>query len=164
MDHGGAKEAKIAKAGVAADFSRPALCAFAGLRVFVLQTPLYPPNARSNSAALAADTSPEGVKAAAQLAAEAAKPIDDIRASAAYRRAMVAVLTRRGIEAILNSLALAGLRPSQGTHAEGARSGDRLEQGGAASFAVAGLRPSQGTHAEGARSGDRPQQMMGGAA
>jgi xanthine dehydrogenase iron-sulfur cluster and FAD-binding subunit A len=52
-------------------------------------------------AALTADTSPEGVKRAADLAAAAAKPIDDIRASATYRRAMVAVLVRRGIEAVL---------------------------------------------------------------
>jgi aerobic carbon-monoxide dehydrogenase medium subunit len=52
-------------------------------------------------AALAHDRSPAGVAAAAQLAAQAAQPIDDIRASAAYRRAMVAVLTRRGIEAVL---------------------------------------------------------------
>ena len=33
----------------------------------------------------------------------AARPIDDIRASAAYRRAMVAVLARRGIEAVLSA-------------------------------------------------------------
>jgi CO/xanthine dehydrogenase FAD-binding subunit len=51
--------------------------------------------------ALAEDASPEGVKRAAELAAAAAQPIDDIRASAAYRRAMVAVLARRGIEAVL---------------------------------------------------------------
>jgi len=61
-------------------------------------TPLRAPEAE---AALAADTSPEGVRHAADLAAAAAKPIDDIRASAAYRRAMVAVLVRRGIEAVL---------------------------------------------------------------
>jgi carbon-monoxide dehydrogenase medium subunit len=61
-------------------------------------TPLRAPAAE---AALAVDCSPAGVRHAAQLAAEAARPIDDIRASAAYRKAMVAVLTRRGIEAIL---------------------------------------------------------------
>ena len=52
-------------------------------------TPLRAPEAE---AALAEDASPDGVKRAADLAAAAAKPIDDIRASAAYRRAMVAVL------------------------------------------------------------------------
>jgi carbon-monoxide dehydrogenase medium subunit len=36
---------------------------------------------------------------AAQLAAEASRPIDDVRGSAAYRRAMVRALVRRGIEA-----------------------------------------------------------------
>jgi carbon-monoxide dehydrogenase medium subunit len=61
-------------------------------------TPLRAPEAE---AALAADCSPTGVRHAAQLAAEASRPIDDIRASAAYRKAMVAVLTCRGIEAIL---------------------------------------------------------------
>jgi carbon-monoxide dehydrogenase medium subunit len=64
-------------------------------------TPLRAPVAE---AALAADTSPEGVRRAAELAAAAARPIDDIRASAAYRRAMVAVLVRRGIETILADL------------------------------------------------------------
>ena len=74
-------------------------------------TPLRAPAAET---ALAADTSPEGVRHAAQLAAAAARPIDDIRASAAYRRAMVAVLVRRGIEAVLADLAglAAGSAPS----------------------------------------------------
>ncbi|MCU0501439.1 MAG: xanthine dehydrogenase family protein subunit M [Anaerolineae bacterium] len=60
-----------------------------------------PLRATEAEAALALDPSPEGVKRAADLAAAAARPIDDIRASAAYRRAMVAVLVRRGIEAAL---------------------------------------------------------------
>ncbi len=64
-------------------------------------TPLRAPEAES---ALLADASPAGVRRAAALAAAAARPIDDIRASAAYRRAMVEVLTRRGIEAILTGL------------------------------------------------------------
>jgi len=60
-----------------------------------------PLRATEAEAALALDASPEGVMRAADLAAAAARPIDDIRASAAYRRAMVAVLVRRGIEAVL---------------------------------------------------------------
>ena len=72
-------------------------------------TPLRAPEAE---AALAADTSPEGVRRAAELAAAAARPIDDIRASATYRRAMVAVLVRRGIESILTTSSSFVLRPS----------------------------------------------------
>jgi aerobic carbon-monoxide dehydrogenase medium subunit len=53
---------------------------------------------------LATDLSPDSIAAAAELAAQAAQPIDDVRASAAYRRAMVQVLTRRGIEAVLQKL------------------------------------------------------------
>ena len=60
-----------------------------------------PTRAAEAEAALAEDASSDGVRRAADLAAAAAKPIDDIRASAAYRRAMVAVLARRGIEAVL---------------------------------------------------------------
>ncbi len=80
----------------------------------VAPTPLRAPEAE---AALAADASPAGVQRAAALAAAAARPITDIRASADYRRAMVAVLARRGIEAVLaatpSSVRSAGsLRPS----------------------------------------------------
>jgi aerobic carbon-monoxide dehydrogenase medium subunit len=64
-------------------------------------TPLRAPEAE---AALAEDVSPEGVARAAQLAADAARPIDDIRAGAAYRRGMVAVLTRRGVQSVLELL------------------------------------------------------------
>jgi hypothetical protein len=38
---------------------------------------------------------------------------DDIRASAAYRRAMVEVLTRRGIEAILAGAGLPNVSPAE---------------------------------------------------
>ncbi len=63
-----------------------------------------PLRATEAEAALAQDASPEGIRRAAALAAAAARPIDDIRASAAYRRAMVAVLVRRGAEAVLADL------------------------------------------------------------
>lgn len=62
-------------------------------------TPLRAPEAE---AVLNADGSE--ITRAAELASAAARPIDDIRASAAYRRAMVNVLTRRGIETVLSGL------------------------------------------------------------
>ena len=83
-------------------------------------TPLRAPEAES---ALAADSSPDGVRRAAGLAAAAARPIDDIRASAAYRRAMVAVLTRRGIEAVLAGAGLQALSGSVGDRPELLRGG-----------------------------------------
>ncbi len=83
-------------------------------------TPLRAPEAE---AALAADTSPQGIRRAAELAAAAARPIDDIRASAAYRRAMVAVLVRRGIESVLAASSSFVLSPSSAGGAPSSDSG-----------------------------------------
>jgi carbon-monoxide dehydrogenase medium subunit len=91
-------------------------------------TPLRAPAAE---VALIADASPAGVRAAAQLAAEASRPIDDIRASAAYRKAMVAVLTRRGIETILAGAGLQTVPPG-GIPAGSVGDRPELQKGGAA--------------------------------
>lgn len=50
------------------------------------------------------DVSPAGLETASQAAAAAARPIDDIRATAAYRTDMVRVLTRRGVERVLEEI------------------------------------------------------------
>jgi carbon-monoxide dehydrogenase medium subunit len=63
------------------------------------------------------DSSVESAGHAAQLASEAARPIDDIRGSAAYRKAMVRVLARRGIEAVLAALSLTSVPPAVGGQA-----------------------------------------------
>lgn len=55
---------------------------------------------------LSLDTSPAGLEAASQAAAAAARPIDDIRATAAYRTDMVRVLTRRGVERVLAEIGI----------------------------------------------------------
>ncbi len=47
---------------------------------------------------------PEAIEAAALAAMETAKPIDDVRSSAAYRKAMVRNLTMRAIESVLEEL------------------------------------------------------------
>lgn len=58
--------------------------------------------ASAAEAALAgAEPSPEALARAAALAVESASPISDVRASAGYRRAQVAVVVRRALEAAL---------------------------------------------------------------
>jgi CO/xanthine dehydrogenase FAD-binding subunit len=63
-------------------------------------TPMRAPQAEE---CLASDHTPDGIAEAAELAAQAAQPIDDMRASADYRRAMIRVLTRRAIERVIES-------------------------------------------------------------
>ncbi len=61
-------------------------------------TPLRAPAAET---ILAGDTSLTALTAAVDAAVATARPIDDIRSGAAYRRAMVGVLAQRGIEAVM---------------------------------------------------------------
>ena len=55
---------------------------------------------RAEAELLGGPLSAERIERAAKLAAEEAKPIDDVRGSAWYRRRMVEVLTRRGLESL----------------------------------------------------------------
>jgi CO/xanthine dehydrogenase FAD-binding subunit len=67
----------------------------------VAPTPLRVPAAEA--ALREAGLTPAGIEAAAALAATAARPISDVRATAEYRRDMVAALVRRGLAAILDA-------------------------------------------------------------
>ena len=79
-----------------ADEKAPAGCRFRIALASVAPTPL---RVRAAEEALAAAPPSDGPFAlAARLAMEACAPIDDVRASAAYRREMVGVLTRRGLQ------------------------------------------------------------------
>ncbi|MCC7362205.1 MAG: xanthine dehydrogenase family protein subunit M [Anaerolineales bacterium] len=55
---------------------------------------------RAEDVLLGERLTPERIAQAADLAAEAAQPIDDVRGSAWYRRRMVTTLTRRGLLAL----------------------------------------------------------------
>jgi CO/xanthine dehydrogenase FAD-binding subunit len=67
----------------------------------VAPTPIRAPEAE---AVLAESVDNEAVEKAALAAMRTAKPISDVRANAEYRSAMVRVLTRRGIQEVLEDL------------------------------------------------------------
>jgi carbon-monoxide dehydrogenase medium subunit len=58
---------------------------------------------------LSEDLSEETILAAAGLAAQSAKPIDDIRGTAAYRREMVRILSLRGLRALRDGKERSGM-------------------------------------------------------
>ncbi len=66
----------------------------------VAPTPIRVPKAEEILSA--SPLAPDLIEAAAVAAMETAKPIDDVRSSAAYRKAMVKVLTRRAVSEVLS--------------------------------------------------------------
>lgn len=83
------------------DASQPSGTAWRIALGAVAPTPLRAPEAER---LLSQDTSTDGLEAASRVAAATARPIDDIRASAAYRRDMVRVFTHRGAELVLREM------------------------------------------------------------
>ncbi|MGB8647823.1 MAG: xanthine dehydrogenase family protein subunit M [Anaerolineae bacterium] len=68
----------------------------------VAPTPIRVPEAEEILSA--APITPEVIEWAATAAMETAQPIDDVRASAAYRKAMVKALTKRAVHSILKEM------------------------------------------------------------
>ena len=68
----------------------------------VAPTPIRVPKAEKVLAS--SPITPEIIEAAAIAAMETAKPIDDVRSSAAYRKAMVRVLTKRAVMEVSSSM------------------------------------------------------------
>ncbi|MDE2370216.1 MAG: xanthine dehydrogenase family protein subunit M [Burkholderiales bacterium] len=98
IKHGRRIEMELATVGVAVTLTRDGdFCR--ALRIVlaaVAPTPLRVPQAEALLAGR--ELTPAAIAAAADAAAAAARPIGDVRGSAAYRREMVRVLTRRAIE------------------------------------------------------------------
>lgn len=65
----------------------------------VAPTPIRVPNAEAILSA--SPITPDIIQSAADAAMETAKPIDDVRASAKYRKAMVRALTRRAVNEVI---------------------------------------------------------------
>jgi CO/xanthine dehydrogenase FAD-binding subunit len=80
------------------DASKPSGSAWRIVLGSVAPTPIRAPRAEN---LLTQDTSAVGIENAARAAADSARPIDDIRASAAYRTDMVRIFSRRGVEHVL---------------------------------------------------------------
>lgn len=96
----------LAIVGVAA-FGYPDPTAASGYRfrlalASVAPTPIRVPEAEAILAG--APLTPAVIEAAAVAAMNTAQPISDVRASAAYRRAMTRTITRRAIDAVMNVL------------------------------------------------------------
>ncbi len=80
--------------------------------------------AEAEASLVGQELSDEVIARAAELAQEAAKPIDDIRASADYRREMVRVFTTRGLKSLRDGQEQAGMPEDpitlMGSHTAGA--------------------------------------------
>jgi len=102
---GRVRAADLALVGVAVlGFPQPGNPSGYGFRIAlgaVAPTPIRAPEAE---AVLAESVDDEAVEKAALAAMRTAKPISDVRAKAEYRSAMVRVLTRRGIQEVLEDL------------------------------------------------------------
>jgi carbon-monoxide dehydrogenase medium subunit len=84
------------------DKSLPSGCRFRVALASVAPTPLVVPAVEEYLAAN--PISPQAIQQAARLAQAACSPIDDVRGSARYRKAMVRKLTERALESVWSSM------------------------------------------------------------
>ncbi len=77
-------------------------------RVALASVAPVPLRARQTEAALVGELSDARIKEAAKIAADEAKPIDDVRGSAAYRKHLVQVLVKQAVQQILAEARPAG--------------------------------------------------------
>jgi carbon-monoxide dehydrogenase medium subunit len=105
IKHGRRREMELATVGVAVTLTLDR-GACTGIRIALAAVGPTPIRARQAEALLIGRRpDAEAIAAAADAAAAESRPISDVRASAAYRRQMVAVLTRRAVEQALQEAA-----------------------------------------------------------
>ncbi len=111
LKHGRRKAMELATVGVAVAVTLDDAGCIAEARVALGAVAPTPMRARRAEAALRGERPTEGLFArAGELAMEESRPIGNVRASAAYRREMVGVLTRRALQRACG-MALAESRP-----------------------------------------------------
>lgn len=113
IKHGRRRAMELATVGVAVSLTLDAAHVCVQARIALGAVAPTPLRARAAEAVLEGGTvDAASITRAAQLAMDAASPISNVRASAAYRREMTAVLTRRALEQALAACGMYGLTPS----------------------------------------------------
>lgn len=106
IKHGRREQMELATVGVAVRVTLDAAGAVADLGIVLAAVAPTPLRARRAEAVLRGErATARALQAAADAASEEVRPISDVRGSAAYRKEMVRVLTRRALEQALQEIA-----------------------------------------------------------